>query len=137
MRTNFCICKNLGNLLSRLGKLGIWNQAQRSYEQQIYEMFCYSCRKLPKAMKEWPAYKDLKQMIDDFSETCPLLEMMANKAMKDRHWARLEKLTGCTFDIESEAFTLKSLLEAPMLKHMDDVVVRELKLRHSFTVTSK
>jgi len=24
-----------------------------------------------------------------------------------------------------------------MLKHMDDVVVRELKLRHSFTVTSK
>lgn len=32
-------------------------------------------------MKDWPAYLELKKKIDDFNETCPLLELMANKVM--------------------------------------------------------
>ncbi|KAF7401630.1 hypothetical protein HZH68_007450 [Vespula germanica] len=83
--------------------------------------FQNKCRRLPKAMREWPAYIDLKKKIDDFSETCPLLEMMANKAMKARHWERMSKLCHFFFDVESEAFTLANALEAPLLKYKDDV----------------
>ncbi|XP_022920277.2 dynein axonemal heavy chain 8 [Onthophagus taurus] len=79
------------------------------------------CRKLPKGMKDWPAFLDLKKKIDDFNETCPLLELMANKAMKDRHWVRMEKLTGYSFDVESPTFTLRNVMEAPLLKYKDDV----------------
>lgn len=70
-------------------------------------------------------------MIDDFNETCPLLEMMTNKAMKERHWTRLEVLTNCSFDVESETFTLKTLLEAPLLKHIDDVTVSSPRMAWS------
>jgi len=74
-------------------------------------------------MREWPAYIDLKKKIDDFNEMCPLLELMADKAMKDRHWQRLSILCQYTFDIESETFTLASVMEAPLLKYKDDVEV--------------
>ncbi|KAL6445584.1 hypothetical protein ACFW04_000844 [Cataglyphis niger] len=83
--------------------------------------FQNKCRRLPKAMREWPAYIDLKKKIDDFNEMCPLLEMMANKAMKDRHWERLSKLCHYFFDVESETFTLANVVQAPLLKYKDDV----------------
>ena len=53
----------------------------------------FRCRKLPKALKEWPAFFALKKTIDDFNEVCPLLELMSNKAMKTRHWERIEVAT--------------------------------------------
>lgn len=81
----------------------------------------YRCRKLPPALKGWEAFNDLKKRIDDFNETCPLLEMMANKAMLDRHWKRLEEITSHSFDVESESFQLRNIMEAPLLQFREDI----------------
>ncbi|CAH0592601.1 unnamed protein product [Chrysodeixis includens] len=83
--------------------------------------FDVRCRRLPKGMKDWPAFIVLKQKIDDFNQTCPLLELMADKAMKERHWTRLEKLMNCELDVTSESFTLAHVMEAPLLKYKEDV----------------
>ncbi|XP_058810344.1 dynein axonemal heavy chain 8 [Phymastichus coffea] len=83
--------------------------------------FQNKCRRLPRGLREWPAYIELKKKIDDFNETCPLLELMANKAMKERHWDRMSELCNYTFDIESETFNLASVMEAPLLEHKDEV----------------
>ncbi|XP_075265378.1 dynein axonemal heavy chain 5-like isoform X2 [Convolutriloba macropyga] len=83
--------------------------------------FQNKCRKLPKALKDWQAFEELKRTIDDFNETCPLLEMMANKSMKTRHWDRIATLTGHTFEIESENFLLKNIMEAPLLQYKEDI----------------
>ena len=72
-------------------------------------------------MKEWQAFNDLKKKIDDFNETCPLLELMANKAMKERHWERIATLTGHTFDVQSDNFQLRNIMEAPLLQNKDDI----------------
>ncbi|EDS37982.1 ciliary dynein heavy chain 5 [Culex quinquefasciatus] len=79
------------------------------------------CRKLPKGMKDWLAYIDLKKKIDDFNDSCPLLELMCNEAMKDRHWEKLENLLSCQFEVESPSFLLGNVMEAPLLAHKDDI----------------
>uniref|UniRef100_A0A4W3K4F2 Dynein heavy chain 5, axonemal-like n=1 Tax=Callorhinchus milii TaxID=7868 RepID=A0A4W3K4F2_CALMI len=79
------------------------------------------CRKLPRGLKEWPAYLDLKKTIDDFSESCPLLEMMSNKAMVSRHWQRIALVTAQDFDVDSETFKLCNIMEAPLLKYKEEI----------------
>ena len=79
------------------------------------------CRRLPKALKTWPAYQELKDKIDDFNETCPLLELMTNKSMKERHWEMIGDVTQHRFEINNEGFSLKHVLAAPLLKHKDHI----------------
>ncbi|XP_053100655.1 dynein axonemal heavy chain 5-like isoform X3 [Hemicordylus capensis] len=79
------------------------------------------CRKLPRALKEWQAFLDLKKTIDDFNECCPLLELMSNKAMMARHWKRITDLTDHNFDVENETFKLRNIMEAPLLKYKEEI----------------
>ncbi|XP_057271369.1 dynein axonemal heavy chain 8 isoform X1 [Pezoporus wallicus] len=79
------------------------------------------CHRLPKGLKHWQAFLDLKEKIDSFNESCPLLEMMNNKAMKQRHWDRIAETTGHQFDVESDTFCLRNIMEAPILKNKDDI----------------
>ncbi|GBP33368.1 Dynein heavy chain 5, axonemal [Eumeta japonica] len=92
-------------------------------KKKEFSLLTKLCRKLPKGMKDWPAFVELKKKIDDFNETCPLLQLMADKSMKERHWKRLEQLMGCVLDVESESFTLAHVMEAPLLKYKEDVEV--------------
>ena len=55
--------------------------------------------------------------------------MMANKAMKQRHWDRMEALTGHHFDIYNENFCLRNIMEAPLLKHKEDIEVSSFRTR--------
>ena len=79
------------------------------------------CRKLPKALKEWQAFHELRKRIDDFNETCPLLESMSNPAMLTRHWARIAEVTGHSFDVQSEGFLLRNIMEADLLKAKEEI----------------
>ena len=79
------------------------------------------CRKLPKALKEWPAFHSLKKTIDDFNEICPILELMSSKAMKLRHWTRIEEITKYKFDMENLNMVLKYILDAPLLVNKEEI----------------
>nr|XP_023422402.1 LOW QUALITY PROTEIN: dynein heavy chain 8, axonemal [Cavia porcellus] len=99
----------------------LWGDVDIEKINAELQEFQNRCRKLPKGLKDWQAFLDLKKRIDDFSESCPLLEMMTNKAMKQRHWDRISELTKTPFDVESDTFCLRNIMEAPLLKNKDDI----------------
>lgn len=92
--------------------------------------FQLRCRKLPKDMQTWPAFIDLKDKIDDFSEICPVLELMKSKAIKDRHWTQMETLIDYQFDIDNVKTTLGKVTYAPLLNFKDDLMVGFIILIH-------
>ncbi|XP_059149715.1 dynein axonemal heavy chain 5-like isoform X1 [Physella acuta] len=99
----------------------LWQDVNIDKINNELQDFQNRCRKLPRALKDWPAFEDLKRTIDDFNEMVPLLELMANKAMKQRHWQRMSDLTSHHFDVEGENFTLRNILEAPLLKYKEEI----------------
>lgn len=50
------------------------------------EQFLKDCMRLPSDSKQYPAYKELKQRLDDMEIVLPLVEMLADKSIKERHW---------------------------------------------------
>ena len=50
--------------------------------------------------------------------------MMSHKAMKDRHWQRIAYVTKHPLDVQNtETFTLRNLMDAPLLKNKEDIEV--------------
>eukprot|EP00741_Cyanophora_paradoxa_P017811 tig00021017_g17202.t1 len=83
--------------------------------------FQNSCKKMPKALREWDAYKELKKTIDDFLESLPLLQQLSNKAMRPRHWQQLMQITGKTLRMDPEFLRLSHLMEANLLANREDI----------------
>ncbi|KAK3864739.1 hypothetical protein Pcinc_029599 [Petrolisthes cinctipes] len=79
------------------------------------------CRKLPKGLKEWPAFNTLKKTIDDFNDMCPLLELMSNKAMKPRHWQRIAEVINRPLEVDNENFCLRNIMDTPLLQFKEDI----------------
>ena len=84
-------------------------------------------------MKDYASFHELKRKIDDFNECCPLLELMTNKALRARHWKEIGNLTNHEFDVESEGFLLRNVMEADLLGNKEDIEVLLWEKYRSFT----
>ena len=59
----------------------LWVDVLASVEDMTNQVneFQRQCKNMPRALKDWPAYLDLKQKIEDLLETVPLLQLLSNK----------------------------------------------------------
>ena len=85
------------------------------------EAFQAACKRMPKALREYEAFVELKREIDVFLETLPLVQSLAHPCMRSRHWQQLMQVTGRHLPVSSDAFKLHTLLEARLLEWTEDV----------------
>lgn len=48
---------------------------------------------------------------------------MSSEAMMPRHWKQIMDLTEHRFDVESETFKLRNIMEAPLLRYKEEIEV--------------
>jgi len=102
-----------------------WSEVVANINEMNEKVSAFStrCRQLPKGLKNWEAYLELSQTIDDFIEILPLLTELSQPCMRDRHWKQISKLTGKDFDLEKfHELKLRSVLEANLLDHRDEIL---------------
>jgi dynein heavy chain len=84
-------------------------------------VFMAQCKRLPKALREWEAYKVLKQMLDDFIELQPLIKDLKHEAIQKRHWEEIMQITGHKWRLDPDVFKLQNIVDANMLRVREEV----------------
>lgn len=75
--------------------------------------------KLGRDIKQWPVWAWIKDTIDSFKRTMPLITDLRNPAMRQRHWDGLMDEIGQRFDPTSESFTLDSMVQLRLDQHVE------------------
>eukprot|EP00971_Amphidinium_carterae_P073463 1452523-Amphidinium_carterae.1 len=100
-----------------------WIEVPENMEQmqKTIEGFAARCKKMPKQLRDWPAYHELKKEIEDFQEVLPLLMELGKPSIMPRHWQQVMEITGKDLPIESETFKLQNLIDAKLNEFADEI----------------
>jgi len=89
--------------------------------QKTIDSFAGRCKRMPKQLRDWPAYGELKKEIEDFQEVLPLLQELGKPSIMPRHWQQVMEMTGKELPIESDDFKLSALIEANLNEFVDEI----------------
>jgi dynein heavy chain, axonemal len=78
-------------------------------------------KKLPKVAQSHAVYGIVKEEMEKFRTTIPLLVQLKADALRERHWQKLLSLTGKSFSIDQNTFTLGKLFEMDLGAYSDQV----------------
>ena len=86
-----------------------WVDVVEKIDEMASQVMGYQaeCRKLPKALRDWPAYNACRKTIDDFLEMLPLFQALTHKSMRERHWKDVMKITSHEFSQADDVFKLQ------------------------------
>ena len=80
--------------------------------------------KIGREIKSWGVWQNIKETVDAFKRTMPLIVDLRNPAMRERHWAQLMDTVGEQFDPHGPEFTLASVIRMQLEQHAE--VIRDM-----------
>lgn len=91
-------------------------------KEEASKRYKEACQNLPKDLKEWQAYKELKNSIENLIALLPIITLLKKDSIKSRHWDTLNEKVPKRIPYDSEQpFLLSDLIEANVLEFVDDV----------------
>jgi dynein heavy chain, axonemal len=88
------------------------------------DTFGLKMKKLPGRLRDWEAFKQLRQKVEDFQTILPLLQELSKESIKKRHWEDVCKC--CKSDVEVTddfpgSLPLSDILKIDMVAHKEEV----------------
>ncbi|CAL1527205.1 unnamed protein product [Lymnaea stagnalis] len=121
----------------------LWAEVDLEGSSTEVEGYWDECLALPSKLKDWDAYNDLKTKLQTYLEVFPLLQKLASKEIRNRHWLEVMHVTQSSFQLEGNVFKLSHLMDIGLIKHKSDVeeickgASRELELEIKMRVTEE
>ena len=93
----------------------------KNWEENV-QKFSDLCSRLPKSLREWQAYKDLKNKIENYKTVLPLIKELKEPMIKDRHWETIIKTTNKKLNyMQPDNFYFRELIEANLMDFEEDI----------------
>jgi dynein heavy chain, axonemal len=99
----------------------LWANLDISVLNKGIEAYTTRLKKLPKELKQLPPYNVVAEKIFTFKDSIPLFSDLKNEALRDRHWKKLMEITGRTFDMSPDTFTLERLFAMNLHEHAEAI----------------
>ncbi|KAJ3134855.1 Dynein heavy chain 10, axonemal [Physocladia obscura] len=99
----------------------LWSNLDINVLTKGVETFSARLKKLPKELKQLPPYNVVAEKIVTFKDSIPLFADLKNEALRERHWKKLMDITGKTFDMNPETFTLEKLFSMHLNEHSESI----------------
>lgn len=85
-----------------------WNETVPQLLEFVQNMETFSMRtkKLPTRLRDWEAFKQLRQRIEDYQMLLPLLQELSKESLRKRHWEEVATICGVPFRALGRATTI-------------------------------
>eukprot|EP00596_Hydrurales_sp_CCMP1899_P003886 CAMPEP_0119049504 /NCGR_PEP_ID=MMETSP1177-20130426/64964_1 /TAXON_ID=2985 /ORGANISM="Ochromonas sp, Strain CCMP1899" /LENGTH=452 /DNA_ID=CAMNT_0007026809 /DNA_START=96 /DNA_END=1450 /DNA_ORIENTATION=- len=82
------------------------------------------CKKLPKKLREWPAYGEINSKVIDLQTLIPLLSELSKASIKVRHWEEINTLLSATstaLPYLEDSFTFMDIMHSGIIHIKEEV----------------
>ena len=116
--------------------------------QKTVESFAAQVRRIPKRMRDYESFIDLRNVVDDYLVLLPMLAELGKESILERHWAELLGLAGATDSLPVKTIlrgdlTLQQLVDLRLHRFREEIEVisyaadKELKIDMSIQEIAK
>eukprot|EP01042_Synura_sphagnicola_P000006 gene6-7_t len=108
-------------------KAFMWNEVANHVEAMNDAMTTYDarCKKLPRRLRDWIAYEEVRTKISSFQILLPLLSEMSKPSIKSRHWEEINALCVTTgakpMPYNDVGFRFSHVLESNVSAFKDEI----------------
>eukprot|EP00752_Nemacystus_decipiens_P009956 g8879.t1 len=90
-------------------KTGLFTDLDVEEMEMAAGTFTKKIGKLGRDMKKWKVWEAMKEKVEQFRQTMPLIQDLKNPALRPRHWDALRSELGKNFDPEAADFNLEGV----------------------------
>eukprot|EP01062_Namystynia_karyoxenos_P079539 TRINITY_DN8407_c0_g1_i1.p1 TRINITY_DN8407_c0_g1~~TRINITY_DN8407_c0_g1_i1.p1 ORF type:complete len:4892 (+),score=1969.11 TRINITY_DN8407_c0_g1_i1:217-14892(+) len=103
-----------------------WGDIDLDTMREAFRGFKDRVKRMPRGLRDWQAYRELQDIVEEFLDTLPLLELLVSRTVVERHWNELSRICGVSLTPRAIDFKLRNMLAAKLTDHR--VEIEELHL---------